>query len=159
LTEIRYIRDIVEQLLGFLQGNPEDFPSLQKMSSEDDVIFECHMELQRLEGKLKLPMNSWKQFSRKLFWPLQETDASRILNAIHRMKGVIEFGLAVDSSSTLIEIKHTTNDLRERMKALTTNDHISSLEMYGGLLDWLDAPDQSGLHLQLQNKRAENSGS
>ncbi|KFZ17274.1 hypothetical protein V501_01833 [Pseudogymnoascus sp. VKM F-4519 (FW-2642)] len=162
--ETQSLRNVIEQLIHLVDDNNDagsevNLPSLKNMSANDGPISEFQSDLQKLEDRLRKPVTKWQRLGEQLLWPLRERDVKEALGSIHRMKGIIEFGLVADSTAAIVEIQRNTRELKDRiLDYRRSNFHISEQEDLQVMLEWLRSPDPSVPHNDVCKKRAKDSG-
>jgi ankyrin repeat domain-containing protein 50 len=103
--ETQSLRNVIEQLIQLLDKDDKDdvggkvhLPSLRNMSLSDGAFSEFQNDLKKLEDRLRNPVTKWQRLGDQLLWPLRERDVKEALGSIHRIKGIVEFGLIADTS-------------------------------------------------------------
>jgi hypothetical protein len=163
LQEVQSLRNVIEQLLQLLDKDDARgevyLPSLKNMNVDDDGPFAQYQnDLRRLEDQLRSPVNKWQRLGDQLLWPLKERDVAKTLESIHRLKGIIEFGLAADSTTLILEIQKNTRDLKDRILDFQCPVNLSEQEELQVMLEWLGALDPSVKHNDVSKRRAKDTG-
>ncbi|KAI0161909.1 ankyrin repeat-containing domain protein [Hypoxylon sp. FL1284] len=157
--EVQSLRDVIEQILKLLDTEDDDYlPVLKKMNARNNAFSEYEEQFRDLEDRLRTPVSRWRQLGHQLLWPLRERDLAKDLQTIHRMKGVLEFGLVTDSAFSIMEIRKDTRDLKERVVSLASRRDVPKEQKLQVMLEWLGAPDPSSRHNELRRKRAKDTG-
>lgn len=102
ILETQTLRNVVERLLDQVTEDETNsgvvLPSLAKMIGGDGSVFGvCQEDLAKLEERLRNPVNKWRKLGDRLLWPLRESEIVKEVDKIHRMRSVIESGLAVEN--------------------------------------------------------------
>jgi ankyrin repeat protein len=163
IQEVQSLRNVIEQLLQLLDkddaGNEMCLPSLKNMNINGVPFAQCQNDLKGLEDRLRTPVNKWQRLGDQLLWPLRERDVAKTLEGIHRMKGIIEFGLTADATASILEIQKNTRDLKERILDFQRSAvHLSEQQELQVMLEWLGAPDPSVKHNDIRKRRAKDTG-
>jgi ankyrin repeat protein len=163
LRETQTLRNAVEPLILLVNAeSPGDEPyilSLKSMSLDGGPLQEIQDDLQALEERLRIPVNRWQKLGNQLLWPLRERDAKQALQTIHRVKGILEFGLLTDMSTSIVEIRKSTKDIGERLSEFQIDStHLSEQKKLQVILNRLGAPEASSRHISLCKKRVKNTG-
>lgn len=163
LLETQTLRNVIERLLDQVTDDESNggtlLPSLARMLNGTGSVFEhCSQDLAVLEERLRTPVNKWRKLGGRLLWPLRESEIIKEVETIHRLRSVIESGLAVDTAASVREIQKDTRELKERVldfqRAIKLTDH-QRLQV---MLDWLGAPDPSAHHNMVLKGRTEGTG-
>lgn len=163
ILESQTLRSVIERLLDQVTEDESSgvvLPSLARMISKSGGLFEiCSKDLARLEERLQTPVDKWKRLGDRLLWPLRESEIAKEVDNIHRMRSVIESGLAVDTAASIREIQNTTRELRSRILDLSSSINTPDDRRLQVMLEWLDAPDPSARHNMVRKGRTEGTGS
>ncbi|KAI4866091.1 ankyrin repeat-containing domain protein [Hypoxylon rubiginosum] len=158
--EVQSLRDVIEQILKLLDTEDEyTLPLLRKMSASNNSFDEYEEQFRSLEDRLRSPVSKWRKLGHQLLWPLRERELTKDLEAIHRMKGILEFGLVADTAFSIMEIRKDTRDLKERIRNFHREADLPKEQKLQVMLEWLGAPDPSFRHNELRRKRAKDTGS
>ena len=102
LSEVTSLRNVLERLIQLVDdekmGGHDYLASLRDMMSVNGPLKLCQDDLEILKVKLEKPVKEWKAVGKRLIWPLQEKDVTKILGGIHRMKSTLESALMVDNT-------------------------------------------------------------
>lgn len=163
ILETQTLRNVIERLLDQVMQDQSSgvvlLPSLARMVSGDESVFEnCSKDLVRLEERLRTPVNKWRKVGDRLLWPLRESEIVKEVENMHRMRSVIESGLAIDTAASIREIQKTTRELRERVLDFNRSVKIPDDQRLQVMLEWLDAPDLSARHNMVRKGRTEGTG-
>ncbi|KAI1399828.1 ankyrin repeat-containing domain protein [Hypoxylon fuscum] len=159
--EVQSLRDVIEQLLKLLETDDNHYylPLLKKLIASNDSFQEYEDQFKKLEDRLRSPISKWRQLGNQLMWPLKERDLMKDLGTIHRMKSILEIGLATDTAFSIMEIRNNTRDLRDRIVDFQGEKSLSEQQKLQLMLEWLGAPNPSFKHNDLRKKRAKDTGS
>ncbi|XXG99472.1 hypothetical protein Hte_005811 [Hypoxylon texense] len=158
--EVQSLRDVIEQIIRTLDTEDEyTLPLLRKMNANNDSFSEYEEQFRSLEDRLRSPVSKWRKLGHQLLWPLRERELIKDLEAIHRMKGILEFGLVTDTAFSIMEIRKDTRALKERISNFHHQAEWSKEQRLQVILEWLGAPDPSFRHNELRKKRAKDTGS
>ena len=163
LRETQSLRNVIEQLIRLLDkddaGSEVYLPSLRNISLNDGPFSEFQNDLKKLEDRLRSPVTKWQRLGNQLLWPLRERDVKQALESIHRMKGIVEFGLIADATTSIVEIQKNTRDLKDRILDFQRSTiHLSEQQELQVMLEWLGAPDPSIRYNDVCKKRAKDTG-
>lgn len=162
ILESQTLRSVIERLLDQVTEDESSgvvLPSLARMISRSGSMFEnCSKDLARLEERLQIPVNKWTRLGDRLLWPLRESEIVKEVDNIHRMRSVIESGLAVDTAASIREIQNTTRELRSKILDLNSSINTPDDQRLRVMLEWLDAPDPSAPHNMVRKGRTEGTG-
>ncbi|KAI1775498.1 ankyrin repeat-containing domain protein [Hypoxylon cercidicola] len=158
--EVQSLRNVIEQILKLLDTEDEDYlPLLRKMNASNNSFHEYEEDFRRLEDRLRSPVSKWRQLGQQLLWPLRERELTKDIETIHRMKGILEFGLVTDTAFSIMEIRKDTRDLKDRIHNFRPQADLSKEQKLQIMLEWLGAPNPSFRHNELRKKRAKDTGS
>lgn len=162
LRETQSLRNVIEQLIQLLDKHGSEIYqlSLRKMSLNDDGPFsEFQHDLETLEVRLHRPVTTWRRLGDQLLWPLRKSDVKQALESIHRIKGIVEFGLIADATTSIVEIQQNTRDLKDRIvdfqRSITHQSEQQELQI---MLEWLGSSHPSVRHNDVCKKRAKDTG-
>lgn len=163
LLETQTLRNVIERLLDQVTADESNsgklLPSLAKMLNGNGSVFEsCSQDLAVLEERLRTPVNKWRKLGGRLLWPLRESEILKEVETIHRLRSVIESGLAVDTAASIREIQKDTRELKERVLDFQRVIELTDHQRLQVMLDWLDAPDPSAHHNILVKGRTAGTG-
>lgn len=137
--------DVIEQFLHILEADDGyHLPLLKEISASGNSLIGYEEGFRKLEERLRTPINKWRRLEHPLVWPLREKDLVKDLEAVHRMKGVLEFSLLADTAFSIVEIRKNTEDLKQTIidsqsdKISTKQERLQ--ERLQTILEWLDAP-------------------
>lgn len=163
LLETQTLRNVIERLLDQVTDNEPNggkvLPSLARMLNGTGSVFEnCLQDLAVLEERLRTPVNKWRKLGRRLLWPLRESEIVKEVETIHRLRNVIESGLAVDTATSIQEIQKDTRELKDRILDFQCAKEVTDDQRLQVMLAWLDAPDSSAHHNIVLKGRTEGTG-
>lgn len=127
LLETQTLRNVIERLLDQVTADESNggklLPSLAKMLNGNGSVFEsCSQDLAVLEERLRTPVNKWRKLGGRLLWPLRESEIFKEVETIHRLRSVIESGLAVDTAASIREIHQRVEGKGSRF---STRDRVN----------------------------------
>lgn len=163
LLETRALRHVTESLLANViadESRGDAVPSsLAKMIEGEGSLFKiCQKDLVSLEERLQTPVNKWKRLGDQLLWPLRESEIAKEVENIHRMRSIIESGLAVDTAASIREIQKNTRQLMERTLDFGSHVEMTDTERLQLILTWLGAFNPSAYHNMVRKDRTEGTG-
>lgn len=102
INEVTGLRNVVERLITLVddekKASHKYLTTLTDIASADGTLEICQHDLGSLRVKLETPVNEWKALGKRLTWPLQEKDATKILASVYRAKSLLETALMVDNT-------------------------------------------------------------
>lgn len=161
--ETQALRHVTESLLTHLDVDEISggavLTSLAKMIGEDGSLFKnCQKNLVSLEERLQTPVNKWKSLGDQLVWPLRESEIAKEVENIHRIRRILESGLAIDTAASIREIRKDTRELKERILDFKNQVEMTGTERLQVMLDWLGAFNPSAYHNMVRESRTERTG-
>lgn len=163
LLETQTLRNVIERLLAQVREDESSggtlLTSLTNMIGGDGCVFKsCQRDLTSLEKRLQSPVKHWKRLGKRLIWPLQEGEIVKQVQNIHRMRSVIESGLAVDTAASIREIQKNTRELKQRVLAFQDGHNMTGVERLHVMLEWLSAFNPSAYHNMVRKNRTGGTG-
>lgn len=102
INEVTGLRNVVERLVTLIDEEKmtshKYLSTLSDIASADGPLEFCQRDLGSLKVKLETPVNEWKALGKRLMWPLQEKDVTKILASVYRVKSLLETALMVDNT-------------------------------------------------------------
>ena len=102
INEVTGLRNVVERLITLIDDDKmashKYLSTLADIASAKGPLEFCQQDLGSLRVKLEPPVNEWKALGKRLTWPLQEKDATKILTSVYRAKSLLETALMIDNT-------------------------------------------------------------
>ena len=102
INEVAGLRNVVESLVRLIDdekvASHKYLSTLADIASANNALGLCHHDLESLRVKLEPPANEWKALGKRLTWPLQEKEATKILASVDRAKSLLETALMIDNT-------------------------------------------------------------
>ena len=102
INEVAGLRNVVERLITLIDdenlASHKYLSTLADIASANGPLELCQHDLGSLRIKLEAPVNEWKALGKRLTWPLQEKDATKILTSVYRVKSLLETALMVNNT-------------------------------------------------------------
>lgn len=163
LIETRALRHVTESLLTYViadesRGDAVSSSLARIIGGDESLFMNCQKALVSLEQRLQTPVNKWKSLGDQLLWPLRESEIAKEIENIHRMRNVIESGLAIDTAASIRSIQRDTRELKERILDLKNQVEMTVTQRLQVMLDWLGAFNPSAYHNMVRENRTEGTG-
>jgi len=100
--ELNSLKDVLEALLKLVESSASSESSARLSTFEllvkaDGPLLTCQSELERLKKQLE-PEKGWRAVRRTLVWPLKEAEMKRALDALERLKSMMQLALSADQA-------------------------------------------------------------